>query len=66
MGRGQIGRDQIDGGHMARGWPWVIASATILIAMLAIIAYAWIDGGRVPLRTIVEPVSPQVGNGAGH
>lgn len=51
---------------MDSGRLWVIAAAAIVVAVLAVIAYAWIDGGRVPLRTIVEPVGPQVGGAAGH
>jgi type IV secretory pathway TrbD component len=26
-------------------------------AVVLFVAYAWIDGGRAPLRTIAEPVS---------
>ncbi len=39
--------------------PWRMGIAAILIVVLAVIAYAWIDGGRRPLRAIVEPVRPQ-------
>lgn len=38
---------------MRRGW--VLAGITV-IAFL-VLAYAWIDGGREPLRTISEPVA---------
>jgi len=37
---------------MRRGW---VLAGIITIAVL-VLAYAWIDGGREPLRTISEPV----------
>ncbi|HKX80046.1 MAG TPA: hypothetical protein VJM34_16140 [Novosphingobium sp.] len=34
---------------------WLIAAA--VTAMVGLLAFAWIDGGAVPLRTIAEPVA---------
>ena len=33
---------------------WILAGAGGLLALL--LGYAWIDGGREPVRTIVEPI----------
>jgi hypothetical protein len=33
---------------------WVLAG--LIAAVLALLTYAWIDGGREPLREIVVPV----------
>ena len=33
---------------------WVLATAAAVVIL--ILAYAWIDGGREPLRTIREPL----------
>ena len=39
---------------------WVLAGAAAIV--LLVLAYAWIDGGREPLRTITEPVAvPETG-----
>ena len=37
---------------MRKGWLWAGISAIALL----VLAYAWIDGGREPLRTITERV----------
>jgi len=36
-------------------WQWLIIGLAALIAIL--LAYAWIDAGREPLRLIAEPVA---------
>jgi hypothetical protein len=38
---------------MRKGW---LAAGVVAIVLL-VLAYAWIDGGREPLRTISEPVA---------
>ena len=35
-------------------WQWLVFGLAALLAVL--LAYAWADGGREPLRTIEEPV----------
>jgi hypothetical protein len=34
---------------------WVLAGAAAIVFL--VLAYAWIDGGREPLRVIDEPVA---------
>jgi hypothetical protein len=36
---------------MRKGWMWAGVAIVFLV-----LAYAWIDGGREPLRPISEPV----------
>lgn len=36
------------------GRKWLVAG--LIVAVLALLIYAWIDGGREPLREIVVPV----------
>jgi len=38
---------------MRRNW---LVGAVVLLAV-ALLAYAWIDGGREPLRPIAQPVA---------
>ncbi|WP_168176390.1 hypothetical protein [Novosphingobium sp. PC22D] len=35
-------------------WGWLLAGLGVCIALL--LAYAWVDGGREPVRDIVETV----------
>ena len=37
---------------LARIW-WIAAVAAVVLGLLA---YAWMDAGRMPVRTIIEPV----------
>jgi len=37
---------------MRKGWLIV----TLVVLVLAVLVYAWIDGGKRPLRPIAEPV----------
>ncbi len=42
---------------MRKGWLWAGVAAIVLL----VLTYAWIDGGREPLRVISEPVAvPEV------
>lgn len=34
---------------------WVLIALAVLVLLL--LAYAWIDGGEEPVRTITEPVA---------
>ena len=36
-------------------WGWVLGSLEAIVIVL--LAYAWVDGGRRPLRQIAEPVA---------
>lgn len=35
----------------------VLALAVLAIAVVAVLAYAWVDGGRQPVRIISEPLA---------
>lgn len=35
-------------------WNWVLGGVGLLAALT--LAYAWIDGGREPVRPIVQPI----------
>ena len=35
-----------------RTWIWIVAA----VAVIAVLAWAWIDGGKQPKRWIEEPV----------
>lgn len=35
-------------------WNWLLAGLAMII--LLVIAYAWVDGGREPVRELSEPV----------
>lgn len=39
---------------IAMRWNWLLSGLAVLAAL--VLAYAWIDGGREPLRTISEPI----------
>ena len=36
-------------------WGWVLGSLAAIVIVL--LAYAWVDGGRQPLRQLAEPVA---------
>ncbi|MEZ5743265.1 MAG: hypothetical protein R3D89_05935 [Sphingomonadaceae bacterium] len=39
---------------LAMNWKHVLA--VLLVLVIAVLAYAWIDGGREPLRDISQPI----------
>jgi hypothetical protein len=39
---------------VVRRWNWLLAGLAVII--LLVIAYAWVDGGREPVRQISEPI----------
>jgi len=39
---------------VVRRWKWLLAGLAVII--LLVIAYAWVDGGREPVREMSEPV----------
>lgn len=39
---------------IAMRWNWVLGGVALVTLLL--LAYAWMDGGREPLRAIVQPI----------
>jgi hypothetical protein len=39
--------------------PWALVSAAIVAIVILFLAYAWIDGGRRPVRPIAVEVQPE-------